>query len=420
MVAIQLGFAEEILDGPLPTSIHDFPNKIGGKPIWLNKETALTADRVTCGVCEKPMVLLLQFYTPEDEPAEAFHRVIYLFCCRNGTCHRMRWRDCFKAIRSQLPEVNNCYDAETGDEIGEAAHLCDVCGLAGPKQCGRCHSARYCSREHQVNHWSHGGHKAACSGSTIAPSTSIITTPPTLPPMHPSHRTIFAEFELVSEDEPPSATPATAALQDEDALSATLSSTQISPSTVAEDPDEDMEETEVDVDKAFLRFQKRVLREPEQVVRYARVAYDGQDQQQDEELLWVSDAGRPEATDVPACPLCEGPRTFEFQAMPQLLNHLDVDHSTADALDWGTVVVYSCAANCHPGDGRPYVEELVWRQMFSEDGMGDSARAALRAQQEAKARAKAEEETGESEGPDGASKAAEPATTGAEKNLEQA
>lgn len=54
--------------------------------------------------------------------------------------------------------------------------------------------------------------------------------------------------------------------------------------------------------------------------------------------------------------------------MPQLLNYLSIDHSASDALDFGTLLVYSCKDNCHV-EGKHYQEEVIKVQHFSEDGM---------------------------------------------------
>lgn len=61
--------------------------------------------------------------------------------------------------------------------------------------------------------------------------------------------------------------------------------------------------------------------------------------------------------------------------MPQLLNHLQQDEMDADALDWGTLVVYTCSSSCGGGSGSTcsggqggapcgpaYAEEFVWVQ----------------------------------------------------------
>ncbi|KAJ1566475.1 hypothetical protein HK405_009678, partial [Cladochytrium tenue] len=61
--------------------------------------------------------------------------------------------------------------------------------------------------------------------------------------------------------------------------------------------------------------------------------------------------------------------------MPQLLNHLGTDDRRSDALDFGTLVVFSCAESCAVSDG--YADEVVVRQEFSAAGMGDSVRQVL-------------------------------------------
>ena len=131
--------------------------------------------------------------------------------------------------------------------------------------------------------------------------------------------------------------------------------------------DEIAEDSEVDVDKAFLKFQKKISREPEQVLRYARVSYEPEGS--DPQPLWASNEGKPnEATDIGPCAACGGRRTFELQVMPQLLNSLGIVHSDPDAIDWGTLLVYSCIANCSSAD-KFYHKEAIWRQMFAEKGM---------------------------------------------------
>jgi pre-rRNA-processing protein TSR4 len=130
------------------------------------------------------------------------------------------------------------------------------------------------------------------------------------------------------------------------------------------------EETETGVDKTFLTFQKAISAYPDQVMRYVRVVYG-----EPSIPLWVSDEGQPQEGDIVGCALCGSPRTFEFQILPQLLHALNVDHSQPDALDWGTLLVYSCSSNCET-DGRT-VEEVVWRQDFSSQGIGDKYKQAV-------------------------------------------
>jgi hypothetical protein len=43
--------------------------------------------------------------------------------------------------------------------------LCRVCDAAAPHRCGRCHVARYCSREHQAVDWA--THRQSCMRNTV-------------------------------------------------------------------------------------------------------------------------------------------------------------------------------------------------------------------------------------------------------------
>ncbi|GFH14016.1 programmed cell death 2, partial [Haematococcus lacustris] len=109
----------------------------------------------------------------------------------------------------------------------------------------------------------------------------------------------------------------------------------------------------------FAMFQARMALAPDQVVRYCF--------QPGAHPLWPRPEPQPSTADIPACPLCGEPRQFEFQVLPQLLNHLGQDDLDEDALDWGTLAVYSCSASCstealEAQTGSAYAEEFVWAQ----------------------------------------------------------
>ena len=107
-------------------------------------------------------------------------------------------------------------------------------------------------------------------------------------------------------------------------------------------------------DKALKKFRKAVASAPDQVIRYNK----------GKRPLWVSVDNTP--SEVPACPHCSGPREFEFQIMPQALNHLSLDQGIAqDSLDWGTLAVYTCQDSCSSVDSPAYKEEFIWRQPMS-------------------------------------------------------
>lgn len=359
-----LGYVE-----PVDEDFHNepFPNKIGGMPKWLDPAQPLRVEQAQCDECEKPMALLMQLYAPEDEPADAFHRMLYVFVCRNGSCHKVSAKRCMRVFRAQLAEKNRLYTDQDGDtdegegdvvwSLGdhvEKAPVCVVCGLAGTKTCSKCHKSFYCSRVHQLSDWD-AGHRSHCSSNTSVSDKDIASYGRKLERMRYPEQIIVTEEEgdnnsNDSEDE------------GEDAEG-------IKPDDLALVPmnDEKVEDSGVDVDSAFLVFQRRMQKNPDQIIRYER----------DGEPLLVSDLGKPDKTrDIPECGQCGATREFEFQVMPQMLNFLNLDSTDPASIDWGTLLVYTCPNSCSSSSstessrGR-YVPEVVFRQSFSSHGIGE-------------------------------------------------
>lgn len=252
------------------------------------------------------------------------------------------------ALRCQLSLKNEFYPDTPLDEtpvVGtdeySAANflkICAVCGCAGKKQCAGCKSVHYCSKEHQAIDWKNG-HKQNCKE--------------TGKPGNGSLKFLLPEAEIVIEAEPADAKKREKTDEERMADYKVLVNEKIEslPDAAADELDH-MASGGSD-DPAFARFRKRVSREPEQVARYWRGGAP----------LWVSSRHVPAAGDVPAC-RCGAPRHFEFQILPQLLNHLDLDEM-GDSVDWGTLAVYTCSANCSPtADGDAYVAEFVWKQQL--------------------------------------------------------
>ncbi|KAI6171583.1 VMA21-like domain protein [Aphelenchoides bicaudatus] len=357
-----------------------FPlGKIGGRPSWLNPVQVPTAGDLKCEVCEKSMSFVIQLYavSPND-PAQAFHRYLYVFVCRNGECSQQNKSGNVKVLRQQLPRKSPYHgespldphieveDRKEFDGGEKSSKLCNTCGVRAGSKCGKC-STWYCSKDHQVIDW-RAGHKEQCGKSAEAKlennmedecnatKYSVFAAPPPNP-------FLFKEFGLkIIKDYVPKVDLAPipdnksdpAAGDDED----------------SDESDEDDEESEdfkreqqdqyeqlmeklkqdglddpsanglADTvhneqrDRYFKRFSRLVQRCPDQVLRYAR----------NKQPLRPSDHSNMDSP-VPKCESCGAERTFEFQLMPHLLSLMEVD-TLETSVDWATVCVYTCSKAC--------------------------------------------------------------------------
>ncbi|XP_042652069.1 programmed cell death protein 2 isoform X2 [Tyto alba] len=331
-----------------------FPSKVGGRPAWLGEVGLPGTAALRCGLCHQPRAFLLQLYAPLPDRPDAFHRTLFVFACRNAACYRLPGpRGPLCVFRNQLPRRNNIYPEEPPPEdpsppgaasapprrLRSGAALCCVCGCPGPRSCEICRCANYCSPEHQALDWRRG-HRRSC-GLLSAIEYEILIEPEE--PECPADSSVDPDDEQGAADT--SKDP-----KEQEELRATGSADEAFQSS-DEETLEAMAKHESEEDKVFQMFKEQVDAEPEQILRYCRGG----------EQIWVSGENIPEEKDIPNC-VCGAKRIFEFQIMPQLLNHLQVD-SLGESIDWGTLVVYTCADNC--GEGDQYLEEFIWKQDFS-------------------------------------------------------
>jgi pre-rRNA-processing protein TSR4 len=272
-------------------------------------------------------------------------------------------------FRSQLPRENPYYPlpeegSDDDEEEKPAAEFtpksfkapvqCVICGLGGAKSCGKCGTASYCSREHQMSDWNMCRHKEFCNKPVTEEDNKAIEK------LRAAR--IFTEKEIVSEPEGKGED-----IEEEESQAAFFK--ENNPEEASSDSralvlagDEAEEDTQVDVDDTFLQFQLRIQLYPGQVIRYDRVEYD----MPTREPLWVQANYKPES--IPNCERCGAPRTFEFQILSTLLNYIGVNHVAVDSLDWGSLFVYTCKQNCALGKD-VFAQEVLWKQDFSQDGM---------------------------------------------------
>ncbi|XP_043560184.1 programmed cell death protein 2 isoform X2 [Chiloscyllium plagiosum] len=232
----------------------------------------------------------------------AFHRTLLVFCCAHSPCPRRR----FAVFRSQLGRVNEFYSPQPQPQPQPEPEPepQPEAPRPGPRLCRVCGASgpKSCSR----CRWAHYCGKEHQSLDWKA-----------------GHREACGQaLDCVTEG-------------------------------LAQEELEAMAKHESKEDRIFAKFKRRIALAPDQVLRYCRGGSP----------LWVSEENVPSDVDIPSC-ACGAKREFEFQVMPQLLNHLKMD-SFGESLDWGTLVVYTCEQNCDHGN--EYSAECIWKQDFSAD-----------------------------------------------------
>ncbi|RWR75761.1 programmed cell death protein 2 isoform X1 [Cinnamomum micranthum f. kanehirae] len=362
-VSVALGFVEKPKN-PRLLLRHLFPSKAGGVPAWLDPVNLPLEKSRVCGFCGEPLQFLLQVYAPISEKESAFHRMLFVFMCTSMACllqdQHEQWKrrpetQCrsVKVFRCQLPRSNPFYSSEPPRHDGtdkpsrDGAALCCLCGTwKGEKVCGSCKKARYCSEKHQVMHW-RLAHKVECRQICATFQTSDSSNNQRTLPLMVSSKTLWPEYEIVSEDECSFDTEASEASDDKSSL--------VSKAEVDETFKSLLDKFEGNDDqRSWASFQGRIAKAPEQVLRYCRDVKA--------KPLWPMSSGRPSNADIPKCSYCGGPLCYEFQVLSQLLYYFGVKNDV-DSLDWATIVAYTCMASCEASVS--YKEEFVWVQLSS-------------------------------------------------------
>ena len=340
--------------------------RVGNRPQWLDSVNVPGMERLACSVCGDPLKFLLQIYCPLDEPDDAFHRALYIFCCRKAKCVA---GGSVKCVRSQLNRKNPFHLYEPNETVSSPSTptttnttLCALCGCRGPLCCSACKKSFYCSKIHQRADWKR--HRTTCS----AADSSGQVEPPSEDGETPTSAWLYPEFSLEVEPEE---------LHESIKLdpSTSIAEDAITPGGKDEEEDANLTQSQYDealgsesTDPAYIRFLTRVkLGGTDQVMRYCR--WNGSP------LAISSDVLKEEYRPA-TCEHCGAERKFEFQVMPQLLHFLKTERQTtltpsaeaarllqnqeaADAeggmvfrnardedIDFGTLDVYTCTASC--------------------------------------------------------------------------
>lgn len=109
------------------------------------------------------------------------------------------------------------------------------------------------------------------------------------------------------------------------------------------------------MDKEFQKFADRLAQNPEQILRYDFAGAP---------LLYSKkDAVGAKWPRVPGCGECGAARVFELQLTPHAITELEAEDMSLDGMDWGTIIMASCGADC-AGEKEEWVG-VQWEELTS-------------------------------------------------------
>ncbi|KIW88923.1 uncharacterized protein Z519_10407 [Cladophialophora bantiana CBS 173.52] len=385
---VTLGFATTDSTG-------DDISHLGGHPTWLDPSHPPPAALAKCKVCNSYMSLLLQLNADLQQYFPSDDRRLHVLCCRKKQCSKKvgsvrTFREVRKPVlqeKSQKHKITReSQTAEPVQNLGSA-----LFGGSSP-QFG-VNSANPFSMPASSN-----GQSIANPFSSIGSPSQLAALPPQRPFEEPQPQPPTESFaaKLRIESQPdekqshnttndqipwpdPSLFPSPYPSYYLDAYPEELEKEPAAPPGKAEasKTQYDMDDTggassasdkdtfESNLDKSFQKFSDRIAQNPEQVLRYEfkgePLLYSGTDEVASRFVVPRGKTGPVKG--IPRCESCGGSRVFELQLVPGLIYELEKDDENAmgldDGMEWGTIIVGTCANDCGDAGRVSFREEWV-------------------------------------------------------------
>lgn len=342
-------------------------------------------------MCNGIVSLLLQLHADLGSHFPNDDRRLHVLCCRKKSCSRnigsvRAFREVRKPAARAKPIANDSspsVDKKPNEPLGTA--LFGGTGPASPTSNANPFSASKSSQPQQPNPFA-----SVSSTSTLA----------AMPPQRPADEPLTASFAdklKISDRAQETTTPDQERWPSHDQAPAPFTSYHLDAGAEELEPDQpfqsgtsgpsksqyDLDDSNVitsekdlyesTLDKTFQKFSDRIAQNPEQVLRYEfkgqPLLYSGTD---DVATRFVVPHGKAGATrGIPRCESCGAPRVFELQLVPGLIYELEKDEAMDfdDGMEWGTIIVGTCANNCGEAGTVSFREEWVgvqWEERVSK------------------------------------------------------
>ncbi|XP_010864886.2 programmed cell death protein 2-like [Esox lucius] len=363
--AVLIGLCDGAIDSKqYPTSY--FTNKIGDKPNKLPKISTWQHPR--CGLCSAVLGHVLQVYCPLA--ASPYHRTFNVFACTGPHCSGKP--ESWRVLRSQVLESEvktNCVVQSPGHGLVEEVPVATTDWCDGADDWGEDNE----KAEEKGRGCDMARTQAHTRGEDPDPETRLPTRTSAeldvsgrlqdlcleggepqdnIPNFSPFYISVVEETDLAGETDLAHAESLLREYEQREGVA-------VGAIGIFDDGGGGKEVYEKvnprHGDAVFSRFMKRISVCPEQVLRYS---WNGSP-------LFLAPPPSDLAMVVPGCGLCGGTRGFEFQLMPALvtlLQRTDPGAGQETALEFGTVMVFTCRNSCWLSGSTSPVEEFVYLQ----------------------------------------------------------
>nr|XP_055047776.1 programmed cell death protein 2-like [Misgurnus anguillicaudatus] len=311
-------------------------NKIGDIPDLL---PVITLQYPKCTLCQKGLSHVVQVYCPLA--ASSYHRTTNVFACTNPQC--------FGKSESWIVLRSQCLDDDIKALSSKQVNNSSPCAASSMSRTDWCDEADDWGMEDEDQIKVSENSTQICSDEVLTLSAGMDVSsklqglcidggvdhekPTDAPIFQPFYISVMDETDLDG-------------FHDMDHENELLRQYEEREGVIAEDigscegreASEEYEKAKAKHgDKVFEGFMKKISLCPEQVLRYS---WNGSP-------LFIMDPPSNMNQMVPCCDHCGGPRIFEFQLMPALVSLLcSTDKNSESALEFGTVLVYTCKKSC--------------------------------------------------------------------------
>ncbi|EFQ97512.1 hypothetical protein MGYG_00552 [Nannizzia gypsea CBS 118893] len=398
--------------------LSDAISHLGGWPTWLDPATPPPGNFAKCKVCNDPMPLILQLNGDLPEHFAHDERWLYIFGCVRRTCSRKKGS--IRALRAvkrhkTVEEREKVFEKQKEEAQNKPKRDLGA-DLFGVKSSS---SASGSSNPFSTSSSGGGDGSRANPFASLPPTSSLAAVVPQKPDEETTASPIatsetlpetFAQKARISSPSqqpskpvagPQAPWPEQSAFPppyphyffdaDYEALSKTeeripsnvkvdmLEAENDTSSSATGKKDTEKEIFESSMDKAFIRFSTRLEHNPEQVLRYefrgmpllystgdeVGKLFASENTGQAQANVKVQVSGSKGSSKIPRCETCGGERVFELQLVPHAIAMLEegmegIGLGPKDDLgmEWGTVILGVCAANCAPET----IGEAGWRE----------------------------------------------------------